>query len=125
MNIFFSIVLGKAYGLEGIFAATIIGKLFITVSPFVMGVSKDVFGFSRFKLLKRYYLNMFAMVLVLAVNWLLCRPFHMNGLSNFILECFISCIVPILMLFILYGRTDEMKSLVERAKPIINKLKKG
>lgn len=122
VNIFFSIVLGKAFGLEGIFAATIIGKLFITVSPFVMGVSKDVFGFSRFKLLKRYYLNIFVMVLVLAVNWLLCRPFHMNGLSNFIVECLISCTVPILVLFILYRRTNEMKSLIERARPIKKKL---
>lgn len=126
VNIFLSIVLGKAYGLEGIFAATIIGKLFITVSPFVMGVSKDVFGFSRFKLLKRYYLNIFVMVLVLAANWILCRPFHMNGFFDFIVECLISCIVPIPMLLILYGRTDEMKSLIERAKPIKNKLlKKG
>lgn len=126
VNIILSIVLGKVYGLEGIFVATVIGKLFITVSPFVIGVSKDVFGFSKFKLLKRYYLNMFVMVLLLAINWLLCRPFHMNGLSNFVMECLISCIVSMLMLFILYGRTEEMKSLIERIRLIKNKLiKKG
>ena len=126
VNIFFSIILGKAYGLEGIFAATIIGKFFVTVSPFVMGVSKDVFGFSRLKLLKRYYLNMLVMVFVLVMNWFLCRPFHMNGLLNFIFECLISCVVPIIILFIVYGRTDEMKSLIERVKSIKNKaLKKG
>lgn len=121
VNIIFSIVLGKIYGLEGIFAATFIGKLFVTVSPFIMGVSKDVFGFSRFKLLKRYYLNMSAMVLLLAINWLLCRPFHMNSLLNFVIECLISCIVPVLMLFILYRRTEEMKSLIGRVRPIKNK----
>lgn len=126
VNIVFSIILGKIYGLEGIFAATIIGKLFITVSPFVMGVSQAVFGFSRFKLLKRYYLNMFIMVLALVINWLLCRPFHMNGILNFIIECLISCAVPMLIIIIVFGKTDEMKSLKERGKLIKNKsLKKG
>lgn len=124
VNIILSIMLGKIYGLEGIFAATVIGKLFITVSPFVMGISKDVFGFSRFKLLKRYYLNIIAMVLILGVNWLICRPFHMKGVLNFIIESGISCVFPVLTLFILYGRTDEMKSLIDRGKSIKDRLTK-
>lgn len=122
VNIILSVVLGKVYGLEGIFAATIIGKLFITVSPFVMSVSKDVFGFSRFKLLKRYYLNMIVMIFILMINWFMCKTFHMNGIVNFIIECIISCVVSVLMIIIMYGRSYEMKSLFKRIEPIKNKL---
>ena len=117
-NIFLSIILGKKFGLVGIFAATIIGKGVITVIPFIIGVSRDVFGFSGFKLLSRYFFNLSVMVLSLALTWFLGLKFHMTSFGGFILECGISITVPFVLILMVYRKLPEMQTLLRKIKSL-------
>lgn len=122
VNIVLSIVLGKFFGLAGIFSATIIAKGLITVTPFIMGVGQDVFGFGKWKLLKHYYFNMFILDLSLVVTWILGYRFHMNNMISFCIECFIAFSVPIIIVFVVYKNNPEMSALIHRVFKPKNKV---
>lgn len=114
VNIILSIILGKLFGLAGIFVATIIVKGLITVTPFLMKVSRDVFGFGKWKLLKRYYFNILILIISLLSTWIIGYKFHMRGIIDFCIECAISCIVPMVIIFIVYKNNHEMQELIHR-----------
>lgn len=121
LNIILSIVLGKKWGLVGIFVATILSKGLITVSPFLMGVSRNVFGKGRFVLLVDYYKKMIVMLILLAIVWFTCIYLHMNGIIYFIIECIIAIAFPTILLCIIYWKTSELKCLVNRVKVLVQK----
>lgn len=122
LNIILSVVLGKHFGLTGIFAATVISKALVTVTPFVANISARVFGLSKVHLVKDYYFNFLVMLGSLGMIWILGSPFHMKGIGAFCVECLIAVIVPCIIIYAIYGRTPEMKALVVRFKILMTKL---
>lgn len=125
VNIILSIILGKIFGLVGIFMATIIGKGAVTVSPFLIGISRDVFDKGKYKLLKDYYYKMIIMLIILMVLWLVGWHFHMNGFLNFIVECILSVLVPLLLIYVIFRNKSEMKALKIRVISIVKKVRKS
>lgn len=120
-NVILSIILCKMFGLSGVIAATVLGKGLITVTPFIMGISKDVFGFSKSRLLIRYYFNMFVMLCILGINWMVCYGVHMKGITSFIIEFVLSSIITTIGIFLFFYNKPEMKIMLSRIRYALNK----
>lgn len=118
VNIILSIVLGIMYGITGIFLATVISKGFITIVPFLIGISENVFAIGKYKLLIRYVKQFAVMILGMILSWYMCKFIHMTGIFGMIAEFIISCIIAVLMVLLFFYKTEEMKLFVNRIKKI-------
>lgn len=121
LNIFLSVVLGNIFALEGIFAATVISKMFITLIPFLIKVGKSVFGKGKFEMLQRYSLNVIILACSMLISWYISRPFHMKGVVGFIAECVIAVITVNLCIFIVYFKRPEYEFVLDKVKAILKK----
>jgi hypothetical protein len=116
LNILLSIVLGKVWGLAGVFAATIICKGMITVGPFVFCVGRDVFDNKGITLLLNYYMNMVIMLFIILVLWITASHFHLKGVVDFIIECFMSITIPAIMICVIFGKKLQLRELLNKFK---------
>lgn len=123
VNIILSVILGKIFGLSGIFAATVISKGFITLLPFMVGISKDVFGKGKYTILLKYMKNGIVAFLSIALLWVACTSIHMTNIAGFVLECILSIVIPSVVLIIVFYKTDEMKALRKRVSNIASGVK--
>jgi hypothetical protein len=119
VNIILSIVLGKIFGIEGIFAATIISKGLITITPFVMGISERVFGLKRNVLLVDYYKEAIITFLLAVFIWFVLGNLHMTNLFGFVLETIFTIILSITLLSAFNWKTTGMKYLKKRVRFLI------
>jgi O-antigen/teichoic acid export membrane protein len=115
VNIILSVLLGKRYGLVGIFTATIISKGFVMI-PFIIGVSESVLKKGKHELLKDYIFKFIVMFGIMALVWLVCRYFHMGNIGYFIIECLFAIMIPIIVLYMIFRKTTEMESLKNRVE---------
>ena len=118
VNIILSIVLGIMYGITGIFLATVISKGFITIVPFLIGISETVFAIGKYKLLFRYVKQFAVMIIGMILSWYMCKFIHMTGIFGMIAEFIISCIISVLVVLLFFHKTEEMKLLINRIKKI-------
>lgn len=124
LNIVGDIVLGKRFGLAGIFAATIVARLLTNAwyDPYA------VFKYGLHKNPLIYFMNYIKYVLVLLMTVAVCVGIctHISLLLPLqILAKVIICSVVSNMIFLLvFGRTRECKYLFEKGKGIIKKVKK-
>ncbi len=121
LNLIFSIILGKFFGLEGVFAATVIIRLLVNRVPFLTGISQKVFGLPRYTLLVTYMANMGKIAVITAVTWFVCRNYHMTNIGGFFVECVLCVVCTVGMIIILYFKTPEFKSIIVRVKTLIRK----
>lgn len=119
INIILSVLLGRKYGLEGIFAATVLSKFFITLMPFLTSVGKKVFNKNKMVVLGRYFLNLGILLSSILITWFLAQEFHMKGLFSFILECTIAVAVICILIGMAYYRKLEMNFVIDKLKRII------
>ncbi|SEW42028.1 lipopolysaccharide biosynthesis protein [[Clostridium] fimetarium] len=119
VNIILSVVLGKIFGLSGIFAATVISKGFITLLPFMVGISKDVFDKGKYTILLKYIKNGIVAFLSIALLWFTCTSIHMTDIAGFVLECILSILIPSFVLIVVFFKTDEMTQLRKRASYMV------
>lgn len=122
-NIILSILLGKIWGLTGIFVATIISKGFVTVLPFTYNVGKDVFGKSGFSFILNYVKGFAVMIFVVTVLWFSANYFHMKGIGYFIVECLLALIIPTILLLIIYRKNPYKYALFDKIKGIVRKIR--
>lgn len=113
-NIVLSVILGIAYGLPGIIAATVISKACITYIPFLVLVGKRVLGFASTTLVRSYFLRLIVVIFLGGTDWLLCSWLTDNSLLGLFLKIIISLLISIGGLAIIYHRNNQMKEL--RAK---------
>ena len=121
LNIILSIIFGNIFALEGIFTATVISKLSITLIPFLIKVGKSVFDKGKIEMLQRYFLNVAIVACSFLATWYIARPFHMNGISGFIVECMIAVAVVNLFIFAMYFRRLEYKFVIDKIKAIVKR----
>lgn len=123
VNIFLDIIFGKLWGLEGILAATVISKASITAFPFVVNVGVDVFKKSKTYLIKPYLFRMLITLIGMAIVWLLCHPFHLKGLSMFIIELIITVAFSLVYLILVYHKEKDFVILKNRVSAFIGNRK--
>lgn len=123
INIIFSIILVKYYGLSGVFMGTIISCILPTiVKPII--IYNNIFKMSS----KIYFINYFKQILLLiigsAITVYLTSIINIsNPYINIIVYLLISLIIPLLIIFIVYNKTSEYKDAFERVRKIIRRNK--
>ena len=115
VNLVVSIVFIKLIGLPGVYIGTIAQRLIVVaVRPYI--VYKYVFGLKVFE----YYKNFLIRVLIIGAIcgvMLFLKGIIIHGevnYFNFALMVVLTCIIPNLILFVLFGRTDEFSDLKNR-----------
>lgn len=111
INIILSFILEAKWGLAGIFCATIVSKLLITVTPFLWMIAKTVFHRSSLSFVMDYYKKMILRLVVVFIVWIACSKVHMTNILGLIIEGIICIFASLGLIFICYRRTDEMKFL--------------
>lgn len=129
LNLFFSIVLGKAWGLFGILFATFLSRLFTNLwyDPYV--TYKHAFGKKPIVYLKRYIKYIF----ILVFEVIICRYFtglmHLPLIANIILKSIVISCICNTVFFVVFRRTPEFQYLVNSIgkikRMICEKLKKN
>lgn len=116
VNIVLSLLMGEFWGLEGIFAATVISKFFVTVFPFIMNIGDKVFQRSRGELLSYYLQHAGVTAFITAFLWIVGQCVHKTTTLGFVLEICLSIAISLIVYCVIYGRTTEMKALIVRMK---------
>ena len=116
INLGLSIWLGQIWGLFGIYIATAIARIltnswYIPYAVFKHGLSRKP---------KEYFVQYFKYLAVVAVEagicWVVCHFMFFPIFVNVILKLLLCTIVPLGMSAICFGRSEEYKYLLEKAK---------
>lgn len=110
-NIVLNFVLVQLFGIYGVISATIISMLFVN---FIFG-AKILFKhyFTDYSVMKYYFDNAIYVAVVIAsafITWTITSRLGGNGLINLVLRGIVCCIVPNLILLLVYFKTDKFKA---------------
>lgn len=114
VNIVLSLALGKYFGLIGIFVATIIAKLMITVIPFIAMIGQKVFQVGKWYLVRKYFFRAAVTAGICGITWLCTSGLHMKNMHYFILEGIITIILICILLFFVYRNDSDFTLLKTR-----------
>ena len=123
LNLIGDVILGKQYGILGIFVATAVARLFTNTwyEPYV--IYKH--GFKR--KFKEYILKYtwFAISLVIATmaTYMLCQMVKMTLFIQIIVKGIICILVPNLIFIVMMHRMPEFKALLELVQRVVQKIK--
>lgn len=119
INLVLDVILGKMWGMFGIFLATIIARVLTNTwyEPYA------VFKYGLEKNFKEYIKIFLEYVVVLiftgAVCYVLCGFCKYNNIINLILKVIICSIIPNIVFYMCYGKTQEGKYLIGAIKKIV------
>ncbi len=118
INLIASFALGKYLGLFGILLATAISRLFTTTwhSPYI--VFKYVFELPFRLYLKRYIYYLVILAGTGALCWYICSLVEISLVANAIIKFLVCCIVPNLVFFCLFRKSEEFKVLLGFVKGV-------
>lgn len=124
INLVVSIVLAKLLGLIGVYIGTIISGIVPTfVRPII--VFRPMFDKSSWLYFKRFFLRFGLIALVGGINWLVTQSvMHTLSWLTFFLSVLITAVLPNLLLFILYRKTEEFVYLKNMGLQLLHKLKR-
>lgn len=121
VNVILSVVLAKLWGFEGVLIAPFLCKIFITVTPFVLMVGKKVFDKGALYMLGEYYSKLCIVGVLCLITWYTCKIFHIGDVWNFVIECLVTITISIVILWILYRKTNVYVQLYSLIKVKIKK----
>lgn len=116
LNIILSVALGKTIGLAGVFLATSICKMFITIVPIIWKSSKKVFLVSSWKLLAYYLSHMVIVMAAVMVAYFWGTYIPDEGIIWFCIRGIISLLFAFGFFTLVFFKQPEFKSLVNRFK---------
>ena len=123
LNLGISIFLVTRFGIAGVFAGTFCSTVLtsVWVEPYI--IYKHRFGKSPWIFFTRYAGNL----LVMAVAWWCadqcCKLITSGPLVTLIFRLVVCAVVPNIILFLSYGRTEEFRAALGLAKRIFEKLR--
>lgn len=118
-NIVLSIILGEKYGLEGIFASTVICKFLVSLFPFMIKISQKVFDMKMFTILWRYVVGMIVTMITGMVVWIVNRRIHMTTIVGFVIESISTVVISMAIIVVAYWKTEESKQNLSRMMNLI------
>ena len=123
-NIIFSIVLGKKYGGAGIFLATSIANIItlVWVDPYL--IHKYEFKSSVKKYFKTFVQYIITYFIIYIFTYTVTTFIKDNGIISFGIKALFVCLIPNMILFVIYRKTSEFIEIKNRVIDIINKKKK-
>ena len=122
MNLVLSILLGKIWGLFGILFATAISRLFTNTWYDPYAVFKYGFHINPVQYFAKYLKYTVILVVTGVLCYKVCLLFHFSIYLNVIFKFLICCIIPNLIFFVCFCRTNEFGYFRQLFKRIINKV---
>lgn len=110
-NVVLSVMLAKLWGFEGVLIAPFLCKIFITVTPFVLRVGRNVFLKSYVYMLFEYFSQLFVVCLICTITWFVCKSIHLGSLWHFVLETVVTLIISVLLMLVFFHKTIAFKQL--------------
>ncbi len=124
VNFVLNIVGAKFFGIFGIIMATIITMIFIN---FLYGAQILFKHYFKNQKLSKYYLKhliyVLVIVLVSALTYYICSLLPNSGILYLLLKALICAVVPNVLLFVIYCRTNAFKSILPTIKSILRIVK--
>ena len=122
-NLIFSVFLGRIWGLFGIYVSTAFARML--TSTWYMPYAVFKYGFNRKPL--EYFKMYFKYFVIIAIDasicFVLCRCVDFSPAVNVVIKICICSIVPNVMVFLTFGRTAELKYLLEKVQGIMKRKK--
>lgn len=123
LNVFFSILLVKIFGLAGVFMGTIISGLALWCYSYPKFVYKKLFNRSYKDYAKETIGYILLFILIATITYYISLFFIVeNALLQVVINVIICLIVPNLILFIIFRKTDEFKYFKKLVSNIFNKV---
>ena len=122
INIAMDVILGKYYGVFGIFLATLIARALTTLwyEPYA------VFRYGIHKKPTLYFIRAFEFIVILALSYTVCELFclllHTNILVTVVLKIVICSVFFNGFFFLYFSRTDELQYLINSVSRILEKI---
>jgi hypothetical protein len=124
VNFALNIIGAKFFGIFGIIMATIITMIFIN---FLYGAQILFKHYFKNQKLSKYYLKhliyLLVIVLVTALTYCICSLLPNSGILYLLLKALICAVVPNVLLFVIYCRTNAFKSILPTIKSILRIVK--
>lgn len=107
-NIFFSIILLKFIGVAGVFLGTIMSSLVLWCYSYPKYVYKKLFNRSYKRYMFETAMYSFLFIIIISIVYVLSNLFVFNSvIFNFIVNLIISVIIPNLILYIVFRKSDN------------------
>lgn len=122
LNLSGDIILGKQYGVFGIFLATAVARLFTNTwyEPYV--IYKHGFYRSFYEYIKRYIEYLIILIVTCMSVWKICTWIHLNLMIGLIIKCLICVIIPNLIFGVFFYRRSEFKYLLSVGRNVVGKI---
>lgn len=122
LNLIGDFILGKAYGVFGIFLATAISRLLTNTfyEPYIIfnhGFNKK---FSEY--VKRYLIYFILIIISTCFCFIVTYSMNFNVLINIILKCIVCLIIPNFIFYITFHKSEEFSYFINILKRIIRKI---
>ncbi len=125
LNIIFSIVCLKIFGLAGVFIGTIISGLALWCYSYPKLVYKKLFNRSYKDYAKETIGYILLFIIIAIITYLISLLFIVNNpLLQVVINCMICLIVPNFILFILFRKTSNFEYFIDLLKRILNRFLK-
>lgn len=125
LNIVFSILLLKPFGLAGVFIGTIISSMALWCYTYPKFVYKNLLGGKYSNYIKENLIYFLLFVIIAAVTYGISMTFAISNLwLDIIARVALCLVVPNLILFLIYRKSEEFAYFKSLAKFILNKGKK-
>ena len=123
-NILLSILLGKSWGLFGVYIATSISRLCTSEVSSGYYVYRYGLKLSPLKYLTKYVISFVILILNVTVTNYVVSLVQTEGVIGFIIKTVICTVVCNLIYFVCFFRTVEFQSLLMRAKGLLSSRRK-
>ena len=116
MNLLLSLLLGKWFGMAGIFFATIVSVLttYFWYEPFI--VYKKVFQQSFSLFIKQQLIELVHIGIIYGITWLFTSKISQVTIGTFIIKCMICVIVPNCIFLLFIYRKKQFQTLIQILK---------
>lgn len=123
LNIVFSIVLLKIFGLAGVFMGTIISGLVLWCYSYPKFVYKKLFDRSYWNYAKETIGYILLFIVIAFITYIVSTIFNMNStIMQLIINLIVCLIIPNAILFILFRKTENFQYFISLLNKIINKI---
>lgn len=122
INVILDVVLGRIWGVFGIYVATLIARLCTNLWYEPYAVYR--YGLKKNPLLYLWRYLRFIAVIVLAGYpcWMLCQLCRFPIVINILVKCMICSVIPNLVFYLCFRKTEEFNYLFSRAKHIFSRI---
>ncbi len=122
INIIASVVLAYFFGLAGIFIGTIMSSAALFLYSFPVFMYKRLFDRSYFQFLKEFFYYTILSIICMVVTYVVISLIHISSLILTLAVNLIICmIIPNIIYFIIFRKTDDFKYYVDLMKNVVLK----